>query len=336
MPVTLIVRADGGGAADHELTFDGARVVIGRGSGSDLWLPDPSVSHRHASVRANGSEYVVVDEGSSNGTWVGGVRLQPRTPRTLRTGDMLRVGRVWVEVRVGHGPVALDAASATRDVALALIAGAMQAMGDDVTPRIQVVEGFDVGEELFLTDDEQGYTVGRGEETDLALADPDTSREHIRVTRKGAIVVVCDLGSKNGTWLGERRLPPSRDVPWKSSAMVKIGRTVLALTEPLTVALAQLETMPDEPVAEEDAPPEPPPSMLAPPSAKEPAPASAVPPRSAAGAAAPMVAAPAPAPAPAPIARKKSGWTPTDIGVVVAAILIIALSLAGLAWVLKG
>jgi pSer/pThr/pTyr-binding forkhead associated (FHA) protein len=248
---------------------------------------------------------------------------------------------VWVEVRIGHGPVALDAASATRDVALALIAGAMQAMGDEVTPRVQVVEGFDVGEELVLTDDERGYLVGRGDETDLPLADPDTSREHIRVTRKGGGVVVCDLGSKNGTWLGERRLPPSRDVPWKSSAMLKIGRTVLALTEPLTAALAQLETMPDEPVAEEDAPAPPPPSLLQPPSSNLPAstgPASAkeaAPPRSMGAAGAAPIAAPPQAAPPAP-AKRKSGWTATDFAVVVAAVAIIALSLAGLAWLLKG
>jgi len=82
MPVTVVVRSASGGTTPS-LTFDGSRIVIGRSDGSDVRLPDPSVSQRHASIRAQGAEYALIDEGSTNGTWVGGVKLGPRTPRTL-------------------------------------------------------------------------------------------------------------------------------------------------------------------------------------------------------------------------------------------------------------
>lgn len=40
MAITVIVRSEGG--SDTRLTFDGMqRVVIGRGAGSDVRLPDP-------------------------------------------------------------------------------------------------------------------------------------------------------------------------------------------------------------------------------------------------------------------------------------------------------
>src|ERR1043165_7508870 len=97
MPVTVVVRTNA--ARDRpSLTFDGARIVIGRSSGSDVRLPDPSVSLRHASIRSQGAEYALVDEGSTNGTAVGGVKLGPHTPRLLRSGDLVRVGRVWLEI----------------------------------------------------------------------------------------------------------------------------------------------------------------------------------------------------------------------------------------------
>ena len=66
-------------------------------------LPDPSVSLRHASIRAGDTpaSFTIVDEGSTNGTWVGGVKLHPHTPRLVRTGDLVRVGRVWLELRIG-------------------------------------------------------------------------------------------------------------------------------------------------------------------------------------------------------------------------------------------
>src|SRR4051812_34570868 len=109
MSVTVVVRS--GATAKNSgpaLTFDGHRIVIGRSSGSDVRLPDPSVSLRHASIRAQGGEYAIFDEGSTNGTWVGSSRLDAHTPRTVRTGDLVRLGRVWLEVVVDQKPATPD------------------------------------------------------------------------------------------------------------------------------------------------------------------------------------------------------------------------------------
>ncbi|HVH46493.1 MAG TPA: FHA domain-containing protein, partial [Labilithrix sp.] len=128
--VTVVVRSASGGTAPS-LTFDGERIVIGRSDGSDVRLPDPSVSQRHASIRAQGSEYALVDEGSTNGTWVGGVKLGPHTPRLVKSGDLVRVGRVWLELVIGQKVPTPDLGLATRDLALALVRSAMDAVGDD-------------------------------------------------------------------------------------------------------------------------------------------------------------------------------------------------------------
>ena len=93
--------------------------MIGRSDGSDVRLPDPSVSLRHSSLRAQGAEYSLVDEGSTNGTWVGGVKLAPHSPRLVRTGDLVRVGRVWLEIVIGQAAPTPDLGLATRDLALA-------------------------------------------------------------------------------------------------------------------------------------------------------------------------------------------------------------------------
>ena len=101
MALTVVVRS-GDAATPPKVTFDSPRIVIGRGEGCDVRLPDPSVSHRHASIRQRGSEYIVVDEGSTNGTFVGPVRLSPQAPRVVRTGDMVRIGRIWLELSIEH------------------------------------------------------------------------------------------------------------------------------------------------------------------------------------------------------------------------------------------
>ena len=325
MPITVLVRSTTSGQA--RLTFDGMQsVVLGRGASCDVRLPDASVSHRHASLRAQGMDFVLVDEGSSNGTFVGGVRVAPRTSRIVRSGDVVRLGRVWIDLRVDQSPVTRDVGSATREVALALVSQALAAMGTDLTMKLRVLEGRDQGLTLALADEGRTYTLGRGPECDLPIADADASREHAHVVRRGVEVRVRDLGAKNGTWLGEAQLPGDRDVAWRPALMLRIGRTVLALEEPVGDALARIESGPDEPIPDEEpivAPPPSAPAVEAPSSlAREPA------------SVAPMAVVPT-QPA-TPKKQPRSGWAPADLMVMAEAIGVLALSIAGLIYLLRG
>lgn len=325
MPITVLVRSATGGEA--RLTFDGMQsVVLGRGASCDVRLPDPSVSHRHASLRAQGQDFVLVDEGSANGTFVGGVRVAPRTSRIVRSGDTARLGRVSIELRIDQSPVTRDLGSATRGIALALVAQALAAMGEDATPKLRVVEGRDQGLTLALAEEGRAYTLGRAPECDLPLADGDASREHAEVVRRGGVVRVRDLGTKNGTWLGESALRADGEGLWRPALMLRIGRTVLALEEPVGDALARIESAPDEPIEAEEATPAGPPSTPADPAPKStgPEPASAAP------------VAVVPTRAAAPRKPPRRGWSAADLMVMAAALGVLALSLAGLIWLLRG
>jgi pSer/pThr/pTyr-binding forkhead associated (FHA) protein len=324
MPITVLVRSATGG--EVRLTFDGTQsVVLGRGASCDVRLPDPSVSHRHASLRTQGTDYVLLDEGSTNGTFVGGVRIAPRTSRIVRSGDLVRLGRVWVALTLDQSPVTRDVGAATRDMALALVSQALAAKGVDLTATLRVVEGRDQGLTLALAEDGRAYTLGRGAECDLPLADADASRTHTHVVRRGAVVTVRDLGSKNGTWLGDASVWADREAVWRPALMVRVGRTVLALEEPVGDALARIESAPDEPIpALENA-------------ASLPAPAHAVePPKPVdrpATSAAPSAVVPQ---RPATPAKRDLGWSAADRVVMAAAIGVLALSIAGLVWLLHG
>jgi pSer/pThr/pTyr-binding forkhead associated (FHA) protein len=314
MPVTVVVRTS---ARDRpSLTFDGARVVIGRSSGCDVRLPDPSVSLRHASIRAQGAEYSIVDEGSTNGTWLGKTRLAAQTPQIIRSGDLVRIGRVWLEIIIDQKPATPDLGAATRDLAHALVRNAMSQLGDGTTVILHVTQGRDAGAELRLEEEGRLYTIGRGDACDLPLSDEDTSREHAAFIRRGSQILVRDLGSTNGIYLGEQRVSPDRDVVWRPSIPATLGRTLLDLDDPVARALTDLESLPDEPLREVDAP--------APPDTP-PAPATEAP--------APPKPAPAPKPTPAPPTRRV--WTTADISVVILAVVVISVSAAGLAWVLR-
>jgi hypothetical protein len=71
-------------------------LVIGRMQGCDVVLPDRGVSRRHAEVRREGDEWVVIDLGSTNGTDVNGRRVNRHR---LAPGDRLLFGETTLEFR---------------------------------------------------------------------------------------------------------------------------------------------------------------------------------------------------------------------------------------------
>jgi tRNA A-37 threonylcarbamoyl transferase component Bud32 len=68
--------------------------------------PETKVSRRHARIWREGETFLVEDLGSVNGTVILGrdndiVRLAPRQPRTLKSGDKLRLGETTLHFLVG-------------------------------------------------------------------------------------------------------------------------------------------------------------------------------------------------------------------------------------------
>jgi pSer/pThr/pTyr-binding forkhead associated (FHA) protein len=84
------------------IPLSGQAQFLGRGAQCDLRLEDPSVSRRHAELRAAGDRLELRDLGSSNGTWHNGSRVSDWV--ALRPGDELRFGRVKLTLRDAASP----------------------------------------------------------------------------------------------------------------------------------------------------------------------------------------------------------------------------------------
>jgi hypothetical protein len=79
------------------LLFDGHRLVvgssgatIGRSRQADVVIDDPNVSRQHAEVRPRGGAWVIADLGSTNGTRLGGRRIDH--PEVIQPGDEIEIG----------------------------------------------------------------------------------------------------------------------------------------------------------------------------------------------------------------------------------------------------
>ena len=88
-------------------------ALIGR-SAEQIHLSDHSASRRHAELRPSNGSWVLVDLGSSNGTYLNGQRIQ--SPVALKHGDQIKVGQTLLVFNGqdhggGFGPAAL-----TRDL----------------------------------------------------------------------------------------------------------------------------------------------------------------------------------------------------------------------------
>ena len=74
-----------------------APILIGRGPDAAIRLDDDYVSTRHARIAASGDQWFVEDLGSTNGTFVGSVRITQ--PTTINVGTQVRIGKTVLELR---------------------------------------------------------------------------------------------------------------------------------------------------------------------------------------------------------------------------------------------
>lgn len=69
-----------------------SHITIGRDPANDIVIStDPSVSRRHAQLQKSGAVWKVFDLGSSNGTFVNGLRV--RNGSVVQPGDRLQLGQ---------------------------------------------------------------------------------------------------------------------------------------------------------------------------------------------------------------------------------------------------
>ena len=75
----------------EELELDSAALLLGRGSGNDVNLArDEYASSNHARVEPRRDGVWLEDVGSTNGTYLNGIRLT--SAKKLTPGDVLRIG----------------------------------------------------------------------------------------------------------------------------------------------------------------------------------------------------------------------------------------------------
>ena len=100
----LVILTQGLNGRAHELNVD--RTTIGRVEDNMFQIAEASISSHHCEVLLRGSDVVIKDLNSTNGTFINDEQI---TERVLKPGQTLRLGQVELKLDTG----APDSAAAT-------------------------------------------------------------------------------------------------------------------------------------------------------------------------------------------------------------------------------
>jgi predicted component of type VI protein secretion system len=77
---------------------------------------------------------------------------------------------------------------------------------------------------------EGSVIVGSSPEAQIVLAAETVSRQHLRITVRGSRVMVCDLGSRNGSFLNGQALLPNQETDWMPGDTLRLPGASLDLS----------------------------------------------------------------------------------------------------------
>ena len=88
-------------AKGNAIEIDAERTLIGRDKTAEIRLTESSVSRKHATIEKRGPQWVIVDGGSANGTFLDDVQV---AEGVLKDGQTLRLGAATFKVQVEEEP----------------------------------------------------------------------------------------------------------------------------------------------------------------------------------------------------------------------------------------
>lgn len=195
------------GKTIHTLDFhlnENKEFKIGNGKSQtavDIVLPFASISRNHASIVVKNGAAFLVDNSSTNGTYLNKNRLEPHREYSLREHDL-----IGFSIQSEAKAEVLDSASS------------LEKTNHEAGKNI-----------LALLETKPVVSIGRESSSDIYLSSSNVSRRHAQVERKDGKIVITDLGSKNGTYVNGTRISTPHQI--KSGDIILIGSNKLSLNE---------------------------------------------------------------------------------------------------------
>ena len=235
-----------------ELTLEQS-VMVGRSDGCGLRLDKSTVSSKHAELVLRGGQLFLRDVGSTNGTQLNGVKLEPQVERLLAKDDKIAISTFEIVVTETNPPLEPEtkdlpssppkAEPIAPEMTIAVSAKAPSPLANlarlkHAQPRL-VLASKEKRAVFELAKPE--VTVGREAGCDVVIDQGTVSKKHAEIRLLDGTFFVRDLGSQNGTFVdGNAVAGPA--APLRSNQAVRFGTvSCLFLTRPPEGSEAQEE-----------------------------------------------------------------------------------------------
>ncbi|MGC3961557.1 MAG: FHA domain-containing protein [Verrucomicrobiota bacterium] len=153
----LVILSQGMTGRSHDLKVD--KTTIGRVDDNTFPIAESSVSSHHCEVFVRGSDVVVNDLNSTNGTFINGDKITGEA--VLKPGQILRLGQIELRLEV-EGAAQAPAASAPAPAAAQKKTSdntVVMQRGVSLTDLEQGARGFDTSGKGFTKKDNKGNKI---------------------------------------------------------------------------------------------------------------------------------------------------------------------------------
>lgn len=236
----LTIQPAGGGAPSL-VRFEQPQVKLGRGSRCEIRLPFQIVSSHHLTFLNEKGGYKVIDVGSTNGTYLNGVRLEPNVPTPISSGNELRIVdltiRIEIESLLCEGFTLAESTIMLR-----------QMMSEVLRPKnaenretafLEFSAGLGRGRRVMLPDNLKNGWIGSAADSLVHVNHPEISARIGEIKRNGdgygiELVEGGELIHVNGASCQALQ-------PLRSGDRISIGNVELTFHDPLEAHLAALD-----------------------------------------------------------------------------------------------
>ncbi len=202
----------------RQYRIEGPRASIGRAEENPVGLfGDPSVQPRHALIERRGADYVIKSQAVQDGTFVNGNRIETVD---LHDGDRINIGgyELKFHLRGTSSQSVREQASLVSDPDNpAHIASRLAGANASVEGPCLI----DASGQRFPLPNGAAVRVGRALDNEIVVSHSSVSRHHASLENINGTVMVKDLNSQNGTFVGNRRVTGS--VPLNDGDTVRFG-----------------------------------------------------------------------------------------------------------------
>ncbi len=211
------VTVEQGRLRGRQYRIEGPRASIGRAEENPVGLfGDPSVHARHALIERRGSDYVIKNLAVQDGTFVNGNRIETVD---LHDGDRINIGgyEMMFHLRGTSQSAREQASLATDRVNPAHIASRLAGANANVdTPCL-----IDATGQRFPLRAGAATRIGRALDNEIVVSHSSVSRHHASIETSNGSVMVKDLNSQNGTFVGNLRV--TGGIPLSDGDAVRFG-----------------------------------------------------------------------------------------------------------------